>query len=128
MKNRDDLIEQYDDAVFALLMDEYAEDSGAELLARFQEEADQGRIPEISEEADIRCLDLIDDEFRARRRHAWVKRLLRGLIRLVFAIFFLLGLLIRTAWEYWQERRAYQEQIVPEAETDEDEPPIFLTP
>ena len=36
MKNRDDLIEQYDDAVFALLMDEYSEDYGAYLLARFQ--------------------------------------------------------------------------------------------
>lgn len=131
MKDRDTLIEQYDDAVFALLMDEYAEESGAELLRRFQEEADAGLVPEIPGELDRRCMDLIDDEFRSRSRWAWLKDTCRFVIRLVFALFFLIGLIIRTALEIWQEHRLRRTQAAQEpnhADARDDEPPIFLTP
>lgn len=131
MKNRETLIEQYDDAVFALLMDEYAEESGAELLSRFQEEMDAGLIPEIPEELDQRCVDVIDAEFRTRKRWAWLKDICRFVIRLVFALFFLIGLMARTALDIWHERKAARSHAASDAghaEARDDEPPIFLTP
>ena len=129
MKRRDELIEQYDDAVFALLMDRYAEESGAELLTRFQEASDAGLVPEPEGHFDRRAMDLIGEEFRSRRRRAWLTGLLRGLLRLIFAVFYVLGLLLRTGWEWWQERRLCRHAAAPEtASADEGEPSVFLTP
>ena len=68
MENRDYLIEQYDDAVFALLMDEYAESSGAELLRDYQAAVDGGLVPEFPTELDRRCRDIIHEEVRSRKR------------------------------------------------------------
>lgn len=131
MNKRETLIEQYDDAVFALLMDEYAENSGAELLRQYQEALDTGLVPEIPEELDRRCTEAIDTEFRSRRWKAWLKYICRGLVRLVFALFYLVRLLVRTAWDIWQEHQTRSKSAHAPAElnaTNEDDPPIFLTP
>lgn len=132
MEKRETLIEQYDDAVFALLMDDYAEDAGTELLERYQAALDAGQIPEFPEELDLRCETAINDEFRARKKKARFRGILRGLVRLVFAVFIVIGLILRTVYEVWTERRNRKAnaQPVPELHTapeHEEEEPIFLT-
>lgn len=129
LENREHLIEQYDDAVFALLMDEYAESSGAELLRDYQAAVDGGLVPEFPTELDRRCRDIIHEEFRSRKRKARLRSICRWIVRIVFALFLLLGLILRTAWEFVQERRRTA-HTVPEThrvESQEDEGTIFLT-
>lgn len=129
MENREYLIEQYDDAVFALLMDEYAESSGAELLRGYQDALDGGLVPEFPEELDRRCRETIHEEFRSRKRKARLRGICRWILRIIFALFLLLGLLLRTAWEMLRERRRAA-HTVPESnrvEAQEDEGTIFLT-
>ena len=53
------LLEQYDDAAFALLMDEYAEEEGARLMAEFEAAQAAGQVPEIPIELDEQCRRMI---------------------------------------------------------------------
>ena len=53
------LLEQYDDAAFALLMDEYAETEGARLMAEFEAAQAAGQVPEIPLELDEQCRRMI---------------------------------------------------------------------
>lgn len=67
MTHREKLLEQYEDAVFSLLMDEAAEQEGQALLAeaeRLNNDPDAG----IPEELDKKCRKLIRDSFRKVRR------------------------------------------------------------
>lgn len=72
---RKELIEQYEDAALALLMDEYAEDEGERLLREFEEAEKNGEIPEIPPELDETCKRLIHNTFAKQERTTKVKKL-----------------------------------------------------
>ena len=65
------LLEQYDDAAFALLMDEYAETEGARLMAEFEAAQAAGQVPEMPQELDEQCRRMIRrDRVKKRGRRA----------------------------------------------------------
>lgn len=66
-KRIDELSENYEDALMALLMDEYAEANGAQLLKEYEEEERSGAIPDIPEALDKKCRDLIRRSYAKHR-------------------------------------------------------------
>jgi hypothetical protein len=67
MTRREQLQEDYEDALFALLMDQVAETEGAELLAE-NERLKHDETVEISEELHKRCRRTIRDAFAKKQR------------------------------------------------------------
>lgn len=76
-KRTEELRTQYEEAVVALFMDEYAQEHGKQLLAEFEEAQKNGAIPKISDELDRKCRDQIQKHFRQRRRLQRRKQLIR---------------------------------------------------
>lgn len=137
LDHRQNLIEQYDDAVFALLMDDHAQESGEELLHQFQAAVDVGLVPEMPEALDRLCAEAIESEFRRRRSRARLQRLLCGAVNVALGVFYLFRFLFRRAAALWRKHRnrydLHWERIAQEApelapEALEDiSHPIFLT-
>lgn len=73
-KHKQDLLDQIDDAAFALMMDAYAEEEGARLLREFEEAVPHEQIPES---LDKKCRRLIDAEFSHERWRARVRKVLQ---------------------------------------------------
>ena len=71
---RQQLMEQYEDAALALLMDEYAEEEGARLLQEFEELGQNGASPEIPAELDAKCRQLINSAFKKQNSKPLAKR------------------------------------------------------
>lgn len=104
MDGYEKLMEQYDEAAFALMMDRSAEEEGAELLRMFREASDAGALPEYSDALDRRCRDSIEREFGKRTRRVRLRRFGQSLVRaavLVFAMIGLAGTLIMSV-EAWR--------------------------
>lgn len=76
-KHRQELLDQYDDAAFALLMDEYAEEEGALLLKEFNEAMASGNVPEIPKNLDRKCRQVIQQNFAKQRNKDNAKKILR---------------------------------------------------
>lgn len=91
-KRRMELLEQYEDAVLALLMDQYAEEEGEHLLQEFAVAAQNGDIPEIPAELDEQCQKLIHTTFTKRKRIAWIKSLYRSAAKAAMFLLILLGI------------------------------------
>lgn len=85
--NREELLEQYEDATFALLMGEYAEQEGNRLLREFET-----ANPEMPAALDDRCTDLIHRTYEKQRRNIRLKRTLRSLTRAVTVLLIAIGL------------------------------------
>lgn len=84
MTNREQLIEQYEDARFALLMEELAEEEGAELL-RLNDALLTDPAAAVPKGAERRGEQLIGAAFAKRRRHAAGRTAGRWLTRLLLA-------------------------------------------
>ena len=91
-KRKEELIEQYDDAVIALLMDEYAEQEGNRLLREYEEALANGEVPEVPAELDARCRKTIQQAYSRQRRKASVIRFCKSLARVAVIALVVLGL------------------------------------
>lgn len=107
MDAHEKLMDQYDDAAFALLMDRSAEEEGAELLRAFREASAADALPEYTDGLDRRCRDSIEREFgrqtrrvRFRRFRRFARSAARAAV-LVFAMIGLMGTLILSV-EAWR--------------------------
>lgn len=85
--NREELMEQYEDAAFALLMNDYAEQEGTRLLQEFETVQ-----PEMPAALDVRCCDLIHRTYEKQRRKDRVKRTLGTLTRVVTVLLVVVSL------------------------------------
>lgn len=93
MHEREKLLERYDDAAFALMMDECAENEGAAFLAEFQAAAQAGDLPELPEDIDRACRDTIKREYAGRERKVRLKQLRRAAAKAAVAVFAAIGIL-----------------------------------
>lgn len=93
MDEREKLQERYDDAAFALMMDECAEADGEAFLAEFRAAAEAGELPEIPADMDRLFRDTIKREFAARERKVRVKQFKRAAARVAIAVFAVIGIL-----------------------------------
>ena len=91
MHEREKLLERYDDAAFALMMDECAENEGAAFLAEFQAAAQAGELPELPEDIDRACRDTIKREYAGRERKVRLKQLRRAAAKAAVAVFAAIG-------------------------------------
>ena len=87
------LLEQYDDAAFALLMDEYAEEEGARLMAEFEAAQAAGQVPEMPAELDEQCRRMIRRD-RAKKRGIRAARSFRKVaVKVAVAVLVFIGLM-----------------------------------
>lgn len=93
MDEREKLQERYDDAAFALMMDECAEADGEAFLAEFRAAAEAGDLPEIPADMDRRFRDTIKREFAARERKVRFRQFKRAAARVAVAVFAVIGIL-----------------------------------
>ena len=91
-KSREELVEQYEDAALALLMNEYAEQEGNRLLQEFEAAKPKGQVPEIPAALDIRCRTLIRKAYEKQRRKDRMCRFLRTFGRTITVLLAALGL------------------------------------
>ena len=94
MANRETRKEQYEDALFALLMDEMAQEDGEELL-RLNEQLKQDPGAAVPQSVQRRCERVIGTAFSRRQFRATGRRTARWLGRLLLAA--ILGVLLFTA-------------------------------
>lgn len=90
-KSREELIEQYEDAAFALLMSEYAEQEGNRLLREFEEAKAKGEVPEVPAALDAKCRKMIRQAYEKKRCENKVKEFLRAAGRVAAMLFIALG-------------------------------------
>lgn len=70
MNRREKLLEQYEDAYFALLMDEVAEQEGAR-LEKINEELQDDPSADVPKQVDDKCLKVISRYFEKQRRSTY---------------------------------------------------------
>ena len=106
MDDREKLMERYDDAAFALMMDEYAEAEGEAILAEFRAAAEAGELPEMPEELDKACRNTIRREYARRERRVRFKQFRRAAARVAVAVFAVIGILSTLVFsvEAWRVR------------------------
>lgn len=90
-KSREELVEQYEDAAFALLMSEYAEQEGKRLLKEFEEAKAKGEVPEVPAALDAKCRKMIRQAYEKKRRKGKAKRFLQTVGRVAAMLFITLG-------------------------------------
>ena len=81
-KHRQQLVEEYEEVTLKLWMDEYAEREGERLWQEYQEANERGEVPEISEELDKKCKDLIYSSFRKEKRKQAISHFARSVSRI----------------------------------------------
>lgn len=97
-ERRKQLLEQYEDAAMALLMDEYAEEEGARLLREFEAVELNGEFPSIPTDLDEKCRKLIDCTFARKEREARLKRIGKSVTKAAVFLFVFLGLSAATVF------------------------------
>ena len=87
------LLEQYDDAAFALLMDEYAEEEGARLMAEVEAAQAAGQVPQMPAELDEQCRRMIRRD-RVKKRGIRAARSFRKVaVKAAVAVLVFIGLM-----------------------------------
>lgn len=89
---RKQLIEQYEDAALALLMDEYAETDGERLQRDFEAAEQAGAVPDVPDALDRKCRQLIQNSFNKQKRNAQLRKLSRSAVKAAAFLMILLGL------------------------------------
>ena len=103
MTDRKRLLDNYEDALFALMMDELAEQEGQRLLEE-NERLKQDPAAAIPEDVDKRCLKTIKRTF-ARKHHMVVMRLVSAMFRKVAVFAFVMMIMYGTAYAAFPEVR-----------------------
>ncbi len=91
-----ELLDQYDDVTFALLMDEYAEEEGARLRKEFEEAQAAGEVSDTSDALDEKCLQLIHRDFAKKRGKENVRKIIRMTSKVAVAVMVFLGVATTT--------------------------------
>lgn len=91
-----ELLDQYDDVTFALLMDEYAEEEGARLRKEFEEAQAAGEVSETSDTLDEKCLQMIHRDFAKKRGKENVRKIIRMTSKVAVAVMVFLGVVTTT--------------------------------
>lgn len=91
-----ELLDQYDDVTFALLMDEYAEEEGARLRKEFEEAQAAGEVSDTSDALDEKCLQMIHRDFAKKRGKENVRKIIRMTSKVAVAVMVFLGLVTTT--------------------------------
>ena len=91
-----ELLDQYDDVTFALLMDEYAEEEGARLRKEFEEAQAAGEVSDTSDALDEKCLQMIHRDFAKKRGKDNVRKIIKMTSKVAVAVMVFLGALTTT--------------------------------
>ena len=91
-----ELLDQYDDVTFALLMDEYAEEEGARLRKEFEEAQAAGKVSDTPDALDEKCLQMIHRDFAKKRGKENVRKIIRMTSKVAVAAMVFLGVLTTT--------------------------------
>lgn len=91
-----ELLDQYDDVTFALLMDEYAEEEGARLRKEFEEAQAAGEVTDTSDALDEKCLQMIRRDFAKKRGKDNVRKIIRMTSKVAVAVKVFLGVATAT--------------------------------
>ena len=91
-----ELLDQYDDVTFALLMDEYAEEEGARLRKEFEEAQAAGEVSDTSDALDERCLQMIHRDFAKKRGKDNVRKIIRMTSKVAVAVMVFFGVAATT--------------------------------
>lgn len=91
-----ELLDQYDDVTFALLMDEYAEEEGARLRKEFEEAQAAGEVTDTSDALDEKCLQMIHRDYAKKRGKDNVRKIIRMTSKVAVAVMVFLGLMTTT--------------------------------
>lgn len=67
-RQRQQLVEQCEEAELTLLMYDYAREEGRQLAKEYDEAQENGTLPEVPEELDRKCRALIDGTFAKMER------------------------------------------------------------
>lgn len=81
-KHRQQLLEEYEEAALKLWMDEYAELEGERLWEEYQEAEKNGEVPEIPEELDKKCKQLIHSSLKKKKRKQAFAQFMRSASRI----------------------------------------------
>lgn len=91
-----ELLDQYDDVTFALLMDEYAEEEGARLRKEFEEAQSAGEVSDTPDALDEKCLQMIHRDFAKKRGKENVRKIIRMTSKVAVAVMVFLGVMTMT--------------------------------
>lgn len=91
-KRTNELLDQYEDALMALLMNEYAELNGARLLEEYEEAERSGAISEVPEALDEKCRNMIHRAYAKQRSRIRFKSFVRASKRVAAITLAVLGL------------------------------------
>lgn len=91
-----ELLDQYDDVTFALLMDKYAEEEGARLRKEFEEAQAAGEVSDTSDALDEKCLQMIHRDFAKKRGKDNVRKFIRMTSKVAVAVMVFLGVATAT--------------------------------
>lgn len=95
-KHKRKLIDLYDDAVFALLMDKYAESEGSRLQKEFEDAMASGEVLEVPTDLDQKCRKIIYHNFSKQRRKRQTQKVLQFTCKVAVFILIFLGLSLTT--------------------------------
>lgn len=95
-QKRQELMDQYDDAVFALLMNEYAEEEGARLRKEFEDAKAVGEVCETPDLLDEKCLRMIHREFARKRYYDNTRKFIKMTCKAAVFAMVLLGVMTMT--------------------------------
>lgn len=76
-QRKQQLVEQYEDLALSMLMEDYAQAEGERLLREFEEAERNGELPEMPEELDRKCRNLIETSFAKQARGQRLKKIVR---------------------------------------------------
>lgn len=76
-QRKQQLVEQYEDLALSMLMEDYAQAEGERLLREFEEAERNGGLPEMPEELDRKCRNLIETSFAKQARGQRLKKIVR---------------------------------------------------
>ena len=89
---KEELTEQYEDALFALMLDQYAEEEGNRLLKEFEDAKARNDLPEVPADLDAKCRALIKKAYKNSRRKEVFHRSICSIGRIAAVLFITLGL------------------------------------
>ena len=90
-KNTENVQEQYENALVALIMDEYTEAEGAILLKEFKEADEKGEVPDVPADLDAACRKKIHSHFAKQRSEETFRRVVKMFARSAAMLFATLG-------------------------------------
>lgn len=90
-KNTENVQEQYENALVALIMDEYTEAEGAMLLKEFKEADEKGEVPDVPADLDAACRKKIHSHFAKQRSEKTLRCVVKTVAKSAAMLLVVLG-------------------------------------